>query len=164
MSGCCFRHIERVFDDLDALALQDERKLRLVLEMDVIEFGDNAAVLAIPILELRRHDAARQHAVVKTDLVEKFERRRMIASGARHLIEKLFVGHRLDEGDGNFALRQRKRQAQAHRPRAHHHDGLVAPPSVLARRYLATTSLTAPAQPLCVRSNTMPFGARYFAS
>jgi hypothetical protein len=34
----------------------------------------------------------------------------------------------------------------------------------VAAQLFATTSFTAPAQPVCVRSNTMPSGSLYFAS
>ncbi len=109
------RHGERLLDDLDALALQHERKLGVVLEVDMVELGDDRGVLAIPVLELRRHDPARNEPLVKTDLVEQLERRGMIAAGARYLVEEVGVGHGLDDRDRDPLLRQGQREAQAHR-------------------------------------------------
>src|SRR5262249_41414236 len=48
-----FRHVERFFNDLDPLALENERKLRIVLEMDMVEFRDQRAILAVPVPEYR---------------------------------------------------------------------------------------------------------------
>ena len=40
------RQRHRLFDDLDALALQDIGKRRVVLEMDVVELGDQLLLAA----------------------------------------------------------------------------------------------------------------------
>ena len=117
-------HLQRFFDDLDALALQHIGKARVVLEQRVIELGDQRVVLPVPILKLRRDQAARLHLCVEPDAVEEFQRGRVVGAGARHLIEKIVVRHRLDQHDGNILLRQRQRQAQADRACAHHDDGI----------------------------------------
>ena len=51
--------LERLLDDLDALALQHVGKARVVLEVDVIELGDQLVLVPIPVVEQRRDDAAR---------------------------------------------------------------------------------------------------------
>ena len=88
------RHLQRFFDDLDALALEDIGKARVVLEQRVIEFGDQGIVLPIPILKLRRNQATRLIFGVEAD-VEEFQRGRMVGAGARHLIEEIVVRKRL---------------------------------------------------------------------
>src|SRR5207302_3791040 len=104
--------------------------------------------------------------LVQPDLVEVLERGRMVAAGARHLVEEVIIRHRLDQRDGDVLLRQRQRQAKTDRSGAHHDDG-VRPQHVPWWRYryfCGTTSFTAPAQPVWVRSNTRPVGALYLAS
>ena len=100
------------------------------LEMDVIELGDQAGMLPVPVVELRRDDAARHELFIKSDAIEQFQRGRMIAARARHLVEELVVGKLLDQRDGNSVLRECQRQAQANRPGADHDHGL-------RRRHLA---------------------------
>ena len=158
------RHRQRLLDDLDALALQHVGKARVVLEMDVVELGDQLALVAVPVMEQRRHDAARLELVVEPERVEHFERRRMVGAGARHLLEEIVVAERLDEADRNLLLREPQREAEPDRPCPDDDHPVGARPRHRHVDYFATTSLTAPAQPVWVRSNTMPSGSRYFAS
>ena len=89
----------------------------------------------------------------------------MIGAGARHLIEEIVVRHRLDQDDGNVLLGERQRQAQADRACADDDDGIgLRHRRPRAAYFCGTTSFTAPAQPLWVRSNTRPVGDLYFAS
>ena len=83
--------LERLLDDLDALALQHVGKARVVLEMRVIELGDELSVLPVPIVEQRRDDPARLELVVEADAVEEFQRRRMVGAGARNLFEEILL-------------------------------------------------------------------------
>ena len=161
-------HLQRLFDDLDALALQHVGKARVVLQQRVVELGDQRVVLPVPILEFRRDQAARLHLVVEPDAVEELQRGRMVGAGARHLIEEIVVRQRLDQDDGDVLLGERQRQAQADRACADHDDGIGLRHRWRVLRGAApsagTTSFTAPAQPLWVRSNTRPVGDLYFAS
>ncbi len=154
------RHPHRLFDDLDALALQHVGEARVVLEVDVIERGDQLVLVPVPVVEQRRDDAARLELLVETDAVEHFQRGRVIGPGPRHLLEEVMIAQLLDQAHRDAGLRQREREAQPHRAGADDNHAI-------ARRhqsFAATTSLTAPAQPVCVRSNTTPTGSRYFAS
>ena len=116
MSGCALASFERLLDDLDALALQDVGKPRVVLEMDVVEGGDQRILGAVPIVEHRRDDAARLELRVEPDAVVHLECRRMIGTGARHLLEEIILPERLDHDDRNIPLRQREREAEPDRP------------------------------------------------
>ena len=89
--------LERLLDDLDALALQHVGKARVVLEMDVIELGDQLVLVPIPVVEQRRDDAARLDHVVEADAIEQFQRGRMVGARARHLVEEIVVVERLDQ-------------------------------------------------------------------
>ena len=102
------RHCQRFLDDLDALALQHVGKAGVFLEMDVIERGDELAMLAVPVMKNRRDDPARLDAPVQPDAVEHFKRRRMVASRPRYLIEKIMVAELLDQRDPHVRLRQRQ--------------------------------------------------------
>ena len=145
--------LQRLLDDLDALALQHVGKARVVLQHRVIERG-HEPFAAVPVMEHRGDDAARLDLVVKPDAVEHFEGCRVVRAGARHLVEEIVVAQLLDEGDANPRLGERQRQAQPHRPRADDDDAIV-------RRLghgFGTTSFTAPTQPVWVRSKTNPSG------
>ena len=83
--------LERFLDDLDALALQDVGKPRVVLEMDVVEGGDQRVLGAVPVVEHRRDDAARLELRVEPDAVVHLEGRGMIGAGARHLLEEIIL-------------------------------------------------------------------------
>ena len=63
------RHRERLLDDLDALALQDVGKPRVVLEINVVEGGNQFVVGAVPVVEHRRDDAARLELFVKPNAI-----------------------------------------------------------------------------------------------
>ena len=91
--------LQRLFDDLDPLALQDIRERRLVLEMPVVELGDQLVLVALAVLQQRRDDAARLDQLVEADTIEQLQRRRMIGAGARHLVEEIVVVERLDQRD-----------------------------------------------------------------
>ena len=108
--------LHRLLDDLDPLALQDIRERRVVLEMHVVELGDQLAFVAVPVVEQRRDDAARLQQLVEADALEQLQRRRMIGAGARHLLEEIVVVERLDQRDLHALLRQRERQAEPDRP------------------------------------------------
>ena len=95
----CLRHLQRLLDDLDALALQDVGKARVVLQCDVVEGGDPLVLVPVPVVKHRRNDAARLELLVKADAVEHFQRGGMIGSGARHLFEEIVVAQCLDEAD-----------------------------------------------------------------
>ena len=114
--------LQRLLDDLDALALQHIGKRRVVLEMDVVELGDQLAFVPVPVVELRRDDAARLEQLVEADALEQLQRRRMIGAGARHLLEEVVVTERLDEAHLHARLREREREAQPDRPRANDDD------------------------------------------
>ncbi len=86
--------------------------------MGVVELGDQLALVAVPVVEQRRDDAARLELVVEPDAVEQLERRRMVGAGARHLLEEIVVAERLDQADPHALLRQRQRQAEPDRPGA----------------------------------------------
>ena len=104
------RHLQRLFDDLDALALQHVGKARVVFQMRVIEGGDQLAFVAVPVVKHRRDDAARLEFLVKPEAVEHFQRRGMVGAGARHLFEEIVVAQRLDQADLLIRLRERQRQ------------------------------------------------------
>ena len=114
--GVRLGELERLLDDLDALALQHVGKAGVVLEQAVVELGDPLALGAVPVVEQRRDDAARLELLVEADAVEQLERRRMIGAGARHLLEEIVVAQRLDQTDLDAVLRQLERQAQPDRP------------------------------------------------
>ena len=97
--------LQRLLDDLDALALQDIGKRRVVLEMHVVELGDQLALVAVPVVEHRRDDAARLEHLVEADAIEQLQRRRMVGAGARHLLEEIVVAQRLDQRDLHALLR-----------------------------------------------------------
>ena len=149
--------LQGFLDDLDALALQHIGKARVVLEKGMIELGDPLARMVIPVVNERRDDAARLELVVEADAVVKLQSRGMVGAGARHLLEEIVVAQRLDQADRDARLRQRQRQAQSDRPGADDDDAL-------SQFFAATTSFTAPIQPVWVRSNTMPSGSLYLAS
>ena len=50
--GMRLGELHRLFDDLDPLALQDVGERRVVLEMLVVELGDQLAFVAVPVVEL----------------------------------------------------------------------------------------------------------------
>src|SRR5262249_40455438 len=140
----------------------------------------------------RRDDASRLELVVEADALEQFQGRGMVRSRARHLFEEIVLAQRFDQADLHARLRHCEQQTQPHRSGADDdhafggaavHLGVVEratlrPPLTagggracrktarLARSQLfaATTSLTAPTQPVWVRSNTMPSGPLYLAS
>jgi hypothetical protein len=68
--------------------------------MRVVEFGDQPVLVAVPVVEQRRHDAARLVYLREPDRVELLERRRMVGAGALH-VERLLeeCGGRLGIGD-----------------------------------------------------------------
>ncbi len=124
MFGCALASCERLLDDLDALALQHIGKAGVVLEMAVVERGDQLVVPALPVVEQRRDDAARLEPGVEPDAVEHFQGGGMVRARARHLLEEIIVAERLDQADLHAGLRQRERQAQAHRSRADDDDAI----------------------------------------
>src|SRR3974390_2629969 len=93
--GAC--ELERLLDDLDALALQHIGKARVVLEMAMIEFCDQLLPASVPIVEERRNDSARLDPAVKPDAVVEFERGRMIGARARHLLQEVVRTECLDQ-------------------------------------------------------------------
>ena len=111
-------HLERFLDDLDALALQHIGKARVVLEMAVVELGDQPVLAAVPVMNERRDDAARLELRVKSDPLVKLERRRMVGSRARELLEEIILAQRLDRAHLDARLRQSERQTKPHRSRA----------------------------------------------
>ena len=126
--GMRLRERERFLHDLDPLALQHIGKTRIVREVAVIELGDQPVVVAVPIVEQRRDDAARLELVVEADAVEHFQGRGMVGSRARHLFEEIVLAQRLDQADAHARLRQGERQAKPDRPGAdddHAVGGLV---------------------------------------
>ena len=104
--GMRLGHLERLLDDLDALALQNVGKTRVVFQMDVIERGDQLAFMAVPVMKHRRDDAARLELLIKPEPVEHFQGGRMVGAGARHLFEEIIVAERLDQADLLIRLRQ----------------------------------------------------------
>ena len=76
--------------------------------MAVIELGDQLVVAAVPVVEQRRDDAARLELAIEPNAVEQLERRRMVRSGARHLLEEIVVAERLDQAHPHALLRQRQ--------------------------------------------------------
>ena len=110
------RKRERLLDDLDALALQHVGKLGVVAQMSVIELGDQPVLVPVPVVEERRHDAARLEPRVEPDRVEQLERRRMVGAGARHLLEEIVRPELLDDDGGNVPLREPQREAEADGP------------------------------------------------
>ena len=93
-------------------------------EVAAIADAESIDSLIVNIDPLSRDQAARLHFFIEPDAVEEFECGGMVGASARHLIEKILVGHRLDENNRNVLLRERKRKAQANRACAHHHDGI----------------------------------------
>src|SRR4029077_11979549 len=86
------------------------------------------ALVAAPIMEQGRDDAARFYLVVKPEALKQFERRGMVGAGPRPLFEKVVVAERFDQTDRDALLRQCQRQAQPDRPGAdddHAIGGLV---------------------------------------
>src|SRR6202011_631058 len=110
--------LQRFLDDLDALALEHVGKARVVLEMSMIELGDQLMLGSVPVMKDRRDDPARLDLLIKADPIEHFERGRMIGPGARNLIEKVVLPQRLDQDAPDALLRQRQRQAEPDRPGA----------------------------------------------
>ena len=108
--GMRLRHLHRLFDDFDALALQHVGKARVILEITVIERGDQLAFMAIPIMEHRRNDAARLELLVEPDAVEHFECGWVVCSRTRHLLEEIIVAESLDQTDFKVGLRQCERK------------------------------------------------------
>ncbi len=183
---------ERFLDDLDTLALQHIGKARVVLKKAVIELGDQPVLAPIPVVDQRRDDAARLELVVEADALEQLQGRGMVRSRARHLFEEIVLAQRFDQADLHVRLRQRERQTKPHRSGAdddHAVGGVAVHLEVVERATLrsssrvrrpslpqdcarlaqsqffaATTSFTAPTQPVWVRSNTMPSGSLYLAS
>ncbi len=176
------REFERFLYDLNAFALQHVRKTRVLFEMGVIERGDQLVLATVPVMEQRRDDAARLELLVKADALEQLQRGGMVCARARYLFEEIVRAEHLDEAHLGARLRQCQRQTQPHRSGTDddhavggvHASALQVPRARLlpalrehsARRQLfaATTSFTAPTQPVWVRSNTMPSGSLYLAS
>src|SRR5580704_1340532 len=100
------RHLERFLDDLDALALQNVRKARVVFQKRVIKGGYPLAFGTVPVMKFRRDDAARLELLIEPEPVEHFQRRRMIGAGAWHLFKKIILAQGLDETDLLARLRQ----------------------------------------------------------
>src|SRR5262249_8869404 len=146
-------------DDLDALALQHVGEAGVVLEMGVVERSDQLVLATVPVVKQRRDDAARLEPGVEADAVEHFQGRGMIRSRARHRLEGIIFAERLDQADLDAGLRQAERQGKADRAGADDDDAVG-----LVQCLAATTSFTAPTQPVWVRSNTIPSGSRYLAS
>jgi hypothetical protein len=84
---------------------------------------------------------------IEPNRVEHLEGCRVVGPGARHLFKEIVGGERLDEDDPNILLGEPQREAQANRARPDN-DHPVRD-RLRHRLYdLATTSFTAPAQPL----------------
>jgi hypothetical protein len=66
------RHRQRLLDDLDALALQDVWKARVVLQIGVIESCDEFAFMAVPVMKHWGDDSARLQFWVEPDAVIHF--------------------------------------------------------------------------------------------
>src|SRR5262249_19167286 len=118
------RHLQRFLDDLDALALQNVGKASVVLEMDVVEGGDQLALVPVPIVKDWRDDPARLDLLIETDPIEHFERGGMIGAGPRHLLEEIVVAERLDQRHGDIVLSEGERKAQAHGASADDDDAI----------------------------------------
>ena len=165
-------HLQRFLDDLDALALQHVGKARVVLEQRVIELGDQRVVLPVPVLEFRR------------DRCRAAPSCRRARCGRRTPAWSDGWSRRAAPDRGNCrptsprSGRRRRPAAPAPAPgtgrpgrRRPRRRDRASPFSAARLRYFAgagsfagTTSFTAPAQPLWVRSNTRPVGDLYFAS
>jgi hypothetical protein len=89
--GVRLRHLQRLFDNLDALTLQDVWKARVVFQIGVIESCDELAFMAVPVMKHWRDDSARLQFLVEPDAVIHFQCRRVIGPRARHLFEKVIV-------------------------------------------------------------------------
>src|SRR5262249_5049103 len=117
------QELHRLLDDLAALALQDVREARVVLERGVVELGEHFVADPVPVLELRGDEPARLHLFVETEIVEHLERGRMDAARSRLLVEKALRGQRLNHAAPQPAPRQIERKAQADRARPHDQNG-----------------------------------------
>ena len=116
MSGCALASFIASSTILIRSHCRTYGKRRVVLEMLVVELGDQLALVTVPVMEQRRDDAARLQQLVEADALEQLQRRRMIGAGARHLLEEIVVVERLDQRDLHALLRQRERQAEPDRP------------------------------------------------
>src|SRR5580700_8376474 len=110
--------LERLFHDLDALALQHIGKARVVLEMAMIEFRDAFSLAAVPIVEQRGNDSTRLDLPVEPDAIVELQRRGMVGARARHLLQEIALAERLDHDDADILLRQREREAKPDWPGA----------------------------------------------
>jgi hypothetical protein len=90
------RHLQRFLDDLDALTLQNVGEARVVLEVNVVERGDQLVLVPVPVVKDRRDNPARLDLLVEPDPIEHFECGRVVGAGARHLLQKVVVAERLD--------------------------------------------------------------------
>ena len=100
--------LERLFHDLDALALQDIGKPGVVLEVSVVELRNQLAFAPVPIMKQRSNDAPRLKPGIETDAVEQFEGGGMVGAGARNLFEEIILAQGLDQCDLNACLRERQ--------------------------------------------------------
>ena len=167
------RHLQRFFDDLDALALQHVGKARVVLEQRVIEFGDQRIVLPVPVLEFRRDRCRAAPSWRRGRCGRRIpawsdgwsrraapDRGNCRPTSPRSGRRRHPAAPAPAPGTGRPGLRPPRRRDRASpsqcRARRAHFAG--------AGSFAGTTSFTAPAQPLWVRSNTRPVGDLYFAS
>src|SRR5690242_4028945 len=78
--------------------------------------------MPVPVVDLRRNNAARLQYLIQPNAVEQFQRGGMIGAGARHLVEVVVLAERLDQRHWHALLRQRQRQAEADRSCADNHN------------------------------------------
>src|SRR5271166_6896481 len=130
--------LERLFHDLDALALQHIGKARVVLEMAMIEFRDAFSLAAVPIVEQRGNDPTRLDLPVEPDAIVELQGCGMIGPRAGYLLEEVVLAERLDHDDADILLRQREREAKPDWPGADDDHRLrcanFSPPRPLRRR------------------------------
>ena len=100
--------LERLFHDLDPLALQDIGERRVVLEVNMVEFRNQLAFAPVPIMKQRSNDSPRLEPGIETDAVEQLEGGRMVGARARNLFEEIILAQGLDQCDLNAFLRERQ--------------------------------------------------------
>src|SRR5262249_28747159 len=101
-------------------------KARVVFQDRMIEFRDQLALRAVPVMKERRDDAARLEQFIEADLVIHLERRGMIRAGTRYLIEKILVRELLENRALDAVLRELQREAETDRPRAVDQHAIIA--------------------------------------
>src|SRR5215510_13352993 len=140
-------HLQRFLDDLDALALQNVGKAGVVLQMDVVERGDQLVLVAVPKVEDGRDDPARLDLRVKTDAIEHFERGGMVGVGTGHLLQEVIVAEGFDQRHRNVVLSEREREAQPNRAGADDDDAIGLVHSCSSAAELLAALTTSPRRP-----------------